>query len=125
MSLEIFKKYKKKKLDYLELTPFHRYTYEDKPDGLIDVLVPRFNNNILEKIFIPKNKSRYIKANLDEFGTVTWRLINGKTKVSEISNELLNIFGDKVEPVNDRLTRFLTNLYNNGFISFNELRKDK
>jgi hypothetical protein len=87
------------------------------------VLVPKFTNKFAVKYFIPRSKSPFIRANLDEFGSTAWLLMDGKNKVSEISDKLIEKFGETIQPVNARLTLFLTNLYNNQFISFNELIK--
>jgi hypothetical protein len=59
---------------------------------------------------------------LDEFGSETWLQLNGKQNVSAIGEKLVLKFGEKIEPVEERLTRFLTNLYLQGFISFNEIK---
>lgn len=121
----MFKKKKNKfeNLNYLELTPIANYNYEKNEKGLINVLVPRFTDKIFGKILQPRLKSKYIKANLDEIGTATWLLINGSKNVHQIANDLSKQFGDKIHPVNERLTQFLTQLYQAGFISFAEIKK--
>lgn len=103
------------------MTPFRIYDYIEKPDGLIDVLVPKFRNKFLARI-ASRIKDPYIKANLDEFGSETWRNLDGNNKVEAIADILTDKFGETVQPVNDRLTKFLTQLYTYGFISFNELK---
>ncbi|MDQ1266834.1 MAG: hypothetical protein QG635_1987 [Bacteroidota bacterium] len=120
-----FGKKEKKEYNYLELTPQVNYKHEIRDDGLFDVLVPKFNNKTLEKLLIPSSKSPFIKANLDEFGTAAWRLIDGNNKVKSIADMLLEEFGEKIQPVYDRLTLFLTNLYKNGFIHFIEITERK
>jgi hypothetical protein len=70
-------------------------------------------------------KSPYIKANLDELGSAVWGKIDGNNKVKDIANSLKHIYGDDVEQIQDRLTRYLTQLYNAGFISFKELKKGR
>jgi hypothetical protein len=112
-------------LNYLEMTPRRIHGHEMNDNGLIDVLVPRFKNKFFKKFFIPSSKSPYIRANLDEFGSETWKLIDGQHRVSAIADILNEKFGEKIHPVLDRLTMFLTNLYRNGFISFIEIERDK
>ncbi len=114
-----------KDFNYLEMTPRRIHGYEVNESGMIDVLVPKFKNELLKKIFIPSNKSQYIRANLDEFGSETWKLIDGENKVSIIADTLNDKFGEKIQPVHQRLTMFLTNLYRNGFISFIEIEREK
>ncbi|MFP4368071.1 MAG: PqqD family protein [Candidatus Kapaibacterium sp.] len=120
-----FKKNKKKDINYLELTPYKKHSHEINEKGRVDVLVPRFDNKLLEKIFIPKSKSKFIKANLDEFGSETWLLIDGENKVRDLAELLKSKFGDRIHPVYNRLTLFLTQLHKNGFIDFLEFKKDR
>ncbi len=122
MNFSFLKKKKRNHINYLELTPFRKLEHIERDDGLVDVLVPKFKNEFFIGL-IPPGKSRHIRANLDEIGTSVWLLINGENKVLNISKTLQEKFGDRVEPVNDRVTNFLTQLYQNGFISFNEFTK--
>ncbi len=119
---------KKKKHDhldmnYLDLTPVRIYQHVEKPDGLIDVLVPKFKNKLMVRL-TTRVKNPYIKANLDAFGTETWLQMDGNNTVARIAGKLTEKFGEEIQPVNDRLTKFLTQLYTYGFISFNELKGD-
>jgi len=113
---------RRNEINLLELTPTKNHPHEVNEDGLVDVLVPRFKSTFMQK-FIPKGRSLYIRANLDEIGSKVWCLIDGKTKVYEIAECLKNDFGDKAEPIYPRLNLFLTQLYHNGFIHFIELKK--
>lgn len=117
------KKNKFENLNYLELTPISNYTFEKRENGLVNVLVPRFTDKFFGKYLQPRLKNKYIKANLDEIGTATWLLINGNNKVYHIANGLTEQFGEKIQPVNERLTQFLTQLYQAGFITFAEIKK--
>lgn len=116
---------KKTPLNYLTMTPMANFEHIVNEKGLIDVLVPKFTDRVLGKILQPRLRNKYIRANLDEFGSETWLLINGNNKVSEIADKLTEKFGDKIQPVHQRLTIFLTQLYNAGFITFLELKKGK
>jgi hypothetical protein len=75
------------------------------------------------KYVLSKWKKPMMKANLDEIGSATWLLIDGKNKVGMISDKLSEQFGEKIHPVHDRVTQFLTHLFRNGFISFVELER--
>ena len=112
-------------IDYMELTPNPNYGFAPRDDGMIDVLVPKFKNSFARKYINHRMKSPYIKANLDELGSAVWVKIDGKNKVQDIANSLKHKFGDDVEQLHERLTRYLTQLYNAGFISFIELKKGR
>ncbi len=122
MAFNIFGK-KTSGLNYLELTPYCIHGHESSGDGTVNILIPRFKSEFANKYLLPKKKSKYVKVNLDEIASCTWRLIDGRSKVTEIADKMAEQFGDNVQPVNDRVTQFLTQLYHNGFISFNELKK--
>ena len=55
---------------------------------------------------------------LDDIGSNTWKLIDGERSVHEIAQGLLKIYGDKIEPVNERLIMYLRHLNKKGWISF-------
>jgi hypothetical protein len=121
----IGKIFNKKKINstvnYLELTPKRNYDHEVESSGNISVLVPKFQNKFLVNYLVPRLKSPFIKAKLDEFGSLTWFEMDGTKKVNEISQSLTNKFGEKVQPVDERLTKFLTQLYQYNFITFKEI----
>ena len=108
-------------INYLELTPVRNYDHVVEDSGLISVLVPKFDIKWIDKIMSKIIKSRFFKAKLDEFGTETWLEIDGVKSVQMISNQLSKKFGDKINPVNERLTKFLSELYKNNFITFKEI----
>lgn len=115
----------RKKLDttinYLELTPLRNYDHVVEDTGLISVLVPKFDIKWLDKIMSKIIKSRFFKAKLDEFGTETWLEMDGTKSVQTVSEHLQKKFGEKINPVDERLTKFLSELYKYNFITFKEL----
>jgi hypothetical protein len=117
---------KKKELsniNYLELTPGRLFEHIIEENGKVSVLIPRFTNFLLVKTLAPMLKSPFVKTKFDEFGSQVWLEIDGKKKVVDISSSLREKFGEKIEPVEERLTKFLTQLYNYKFVSFNEFKK--
>ena len=112
----------KNNINFLELTPVLELGYDLNSEGLVNILIPRFTNKILANLFMPRLKAPYIKMNLDEFGSEAWLQIDGVKKVDEIAKNLFDKFGEKIDPVEERLTKFLTQLYNYKFITFIELK---
>lgn len=55
---------------------------------------------------------------LDKYGSRVWLLIDGNNSIYEIGQILLQEFGDKIEPVYDRLVMFIRYLNRKGWISF-------
>ncbi len=93
-------------------------------DNLVTVLIPKFTHSFAKKYFEPILKSPVIKLKLDELGSASWLAIDGKKNVYEIGNELIEKFGDKIQPVEQRLTKYLTQLYEHRLITFEELKGD-
>lgn len=118
--MKLFKE-KYSRINYLELTPVRIYQHEVENNGLVSVLVPKFDMHLLDKLMSKIIKSRYFKAKLDEFGTETWLEIDGTKSVQKISEHLVEKFGEKINPVNERLTKFLSQLHSYNFITFREL----
>ena len=108
-------------INYLELTPVRNYDHVVEDTGLISVLVPKFDIKWLDKLMSKIIKSRFFKAKLDEFGTETWLEMDGTKSVQSVSEHLQKKFGDKINPVEERLTKFLSELYKYNFITFKEL----
>lgn len=124
MDLRVFnRKQKQPTPNYLELIPVQLHQHEDAENGRLNVLVPKFPSRFGHKYLMPRLKKPYIKAKLDDFGSATWRLIDGRRDVGEMAEALLAKFGDKIQPVHERLTVFLTRLYRGGLISFTDRKK--
>lgn len=118
-----FKERKKilKSANTLDLTPQRIYSEQKNDDGLITVIIPKFKNKIAVKLVSPRLKSDHFKIKLDKFGSAVWENINGKTKVEKIIKEVKKKFGDELEQEEERITKFIFQLYSQGFISFKEL----
>ncbi len=108
-----------KSSNYLDLHPFPLCKHEINENNLLSISMPRFNNGFTKKIF--KNKTEHIKLKLDEFGSACWLLMDGKNSVKKIADKLYSQFGEEIQPVNERLTKFLTHLYLQKIIYFKEL----
>jgi hypothetical protein len=111
-----------KNVNYLDITPFRIHKEETDEDGRVSIIVPKFKNTIAKDVLMLFGKSMDIRIKLDEFGSAVWLQINGRQNVNSIAKKLITKFGEKIQPVEERLTKFLTNLYLQGFISFNEIK---
>lgn len=105
-----------------DLTPFKLVEHEVGENNLVTVLLPKFQNKFAVKYFQPKIKSPNIKLKLDEIGSAVWLAIDNKKNVGVIARELVEVFGDKIQPVEERLPKFLTQLYEQKLITFEELK---
>ncbi|HNX06518.1 MAG TPA: PqqD family protein [Bacteroidales bacterium] len=124
MALNFFKRRNLlKQLNYLEATPIRKCAFETAENGLITLVIPKFKNEKVNNYLLSPRK-RFFRIALDELGTSVWMHIDGTKKVMEICKQVYDIYGEKIMPVDQRVTRFLTMLYEGKYISFKEIEKD-
>lgn len=116
---------KLKNANYLEVTPLRILNEEVDQNNIVTILIPKVTNRFAKKYFEPMLKTPVIKLKLDEIGSASWLAIDGKKKVADIAAELVQKFGDKIDPVEERLTKYLTTLYEQRFITFQEIKGEK
>ena len=87
-----------------------RFEWRELEDGRVVVLRPRFGEGrVARRVAELFHVSDY-RIRLDEIGTTVWQLCDGTTTGREIAEELRSQFGDRVEPAEDRLQRFITQM---------------
>jgi hypothetical protein len=109
-----------KKLNYLEVTPIKKCDFTTNEEGVVTIIVPKFKNEKFNKWFL-NHRKRYFRISLDELGSFVWQQIDGQCKVYDICNKATEILGEKIQPVDKRVTKFLTMLYDSRYISFKEI----
>jgi hypothetical protein len=112
-----------KGVNYLDLTPFTINEFEVE-NGLVTILIKKFKSKIMQSL-LPRNRTNFIKIHLDEPGSVVWLNIDGKMKVAAIIETISSNMGDKLPDVEQRVMKFMTQLFQQKFIGFNELRKKR
>lgn len=112
-----------KNQNYLEVRPIRNYGESVDENNIVTVLIPKFNNRFAVRFVLPYMQYKFFKIKLDEFGSATWLLIDGKRNVGEIGTELIKKFGDKIQPVEERLTRYFTGIYEQRLITFLEIQE--
>jgi len=110
-----------KNTNTLDLTPVKIHNDELSEDGLVTVFVPKFKNELAKKYISPKLKSENFSIKLDKLGSEVWKQMNGRHKVHEIIKQLSEKFGSDFKQPEERITKYLFQLYEQKLISFNEL----
>ena len=107
----------------MELHPVHALDYVLQDQGKVSIKLPRFNSRIWGPLLMPfvSAHNQFILINLDDFGSACWLAIDGKKNVDEIAQELVAKFGKDIEPIEERLPKFLSLLYEQRYITFKEL----
>lgn len=118
-----FKERKKilKNINTLDLTPLKLYTQEIEEEDLVTVLVPKFKNEIAKKFIVPKLKSADFKIKFDKLGSAVLMNIDGHKNVQEIIKSVSMKFGDEIQQAEERIIKFIFQLYEQKLISFNEI----
>ena len=113
------------KANFLDLTPLRVLGHTTREDGGITLLMPRFKNRINAALFQPNSKGKFISIKLDRFGGHTWLLIDGQCTVAKICSNLIEQFPEELQPVEEteeRVTNFLSLLYQERYITFHEIQ---
>ncbi len=104
---------KQTQINLLNLIPVQKIKCEIKEDGLVVLLKPKYFNPFLAKHLLPRMKQPYFKINLDEIGSFFWLNCDGTRTVLEIAKLHKENFGEKVEPLYERIAHFITSLEKN------------
>ena len=97
---------KKQPKNLLDLVPEQNCPFRERDDGTVEVLTPRYGTNFIARRMASMFKKTPVCIHLDQIGTHTWNLCDGKRSVHEIGNDLHQEFGEKIEPVWERLGMF-------------------
>ena len=110
-------------VNLLDLVPRRIVEHEIDEAHLVTVLMPRFKNRFMKRLFEPRHKSPFIKINLDEIGSEVWLLCDGARTIGEISALMREKFNERIEPCNDRLAVFFRQLEQAHFVSYTNLEE--
>lgn len=104
--------------NFFDLIPERNCNFVKLENGLIAVMKPKFQNRLLVKYLIPRLKKPFITIHLDEIGSHIWQNCDGQKTIKQITERLRADFGEKVDPVSDRVILFFQKLYNLQLIKY-------
>jgi len=103
----------------LEIIPVKNIDWEIQPDsGLVHLKQPKFKSALLRKYLLPLLPDPYFRIKLDEVGTFVWLEIDGKKTTRMIAQATEKKFGERVNPVHDRLGKFIRSLKQSRLIEY-------
>lgn len=113
---------KKEKINYLDLTPEIKESLEWHIEENGGIIILCQHKSITDKIasFIFK-MPKTTQVHLDEFGSFVWLNIDGKSTVYDIAQKIKEKFGEKSEPLYERICKYFSMLENNGFVEIKKL----
>ncbi len=112
--------------NYLDYIPKHSNKYQSKIDeeGKVTILVENTGifNSLAQKLL---KKPRVSQVHLDAMGNFIWPLINGENTVYDIAICVKEEFGEKAEPLYNRLIQYLKTMEDYGFIDIIKSNSNK
>ena len=109
----------KKNNNYLDFIPIinPQNDWSEDEEGVVTIhMVHRgFYATIAQKVF---HTPRVSHIKLDEYGSFLWKELDGRRTVGQLAQRMKEQFGDKAEPLYDRLVHYMQILHNNKFILF-------
>lgn len=98
------------RLDFLKCRFRRRLEWLEGEGSRVVVLRPRFGESrIGRKLSRLLGLSDY-RIRLDEIGTAVWHRCDGEATAADIAAQLRDKFGEKVEPAEQRLHHFITQM---------------
>ena len=97
-------------LNLLDLKPIRNTRSEISEEGLVILFVPKFQNQWTVRWLIPLLAKPYIRLKLDTYGSFIWNACDGNTSVRDIGERMGEKFGEKVDPLYERIGLFIRRL---------------
>lgn len=90
----------------------------DAATGFAVLLKPKFPPAVLRWVRPLLIRGENFRIKLDEVGTHIWQNCDGNQSLEDIAKTLVGRFGENIEPVEERLGMFVSQLMRSGFVSF-------
>lgn len=111
----------KKNENYLEKIPVRsaeiKWSADEKGNVTLDIENKGLANRIAQ-VLLKKPKVSHI--HLDEMGSFVWPLIDGEKTIIQIGEDVKEHFGEKAEPLYERLAKYFQILASNGFVRWSK-----
>lgn len=111
-----------KKTSALDLVPVRIRGHEAEEDKIV-VLVPKYESRIYH-IFSSRLKELHFRIRLDQLGSATWEAMDGNRSVRDISDHLKEhpvLKQHDLSELDDRLSKYMTMMYERRFITFRQI----
>lgn len=90
--------------------PRRRLDWRELDGGRGVVLRPKFGEGRAGRWLAAKLGDPCYRIRLDEVGTFVWKTCDGETPLAEMARRLRAEFGERVEPAEERLARFVRSM---------------
>lgn len=96
--------------DCLRLKPKRLLEWELDSAGRAILMRPRFGSGRIGSILSHWLQPAHYRIRLDDMGTVVWLALDGETTLFSILPKLRERFGREIEPAEERLTGFVSQM---------------
>lgn len=104
--------------NYLEKIPV-RADLEFRTDEDENVTLLIQNKGVFNKIAqVLLKKPKVSQVHLDEHGSFVWSIIDGERSITELGKDVDQKFGEKAQPLYERLAKYFQILHSYGFVTF-------
>jgi hypothetical protein len=105
-----------KQKNLLDLKPRRNLDWEAPENNLVVLLVPKFRNPLVERWFVPLLARPMLRVKLDPLGSAVWNRCDGGTSILEIGEHVAREFGEPLEPLYERIGKFIQKLARDQFL---------
>lgn len=108
----------KNKENYLERIPVRAdiaWSENEKKIVSLEIENKGFFNSLAQKLL---KKPRISYVHLDELGSFVWRIIDGEKSILDMGKEVEEAFGEKANPLYERLAKYFQILESYNFIKW-------
>ncbi len=108
-----------KEINLLELIPVRNVQHEMNEEQKVVLLIPKFRSRLTVRYLLPLLAKPYFKLKLDTYGSFVWGRIDGRTTVLRIAEDMKAHYGESVEPVYERVGKFIQMMQREKFVTLN------
>ncbi len=108
------------RLDFAAVRPRRLLEWFEE-DGRCVLLRPRLRSTRLARWVERFGGDPHYRIRLDEVGSLVWQACDGRTSLAQIAHRMRDRFGDRVEPVDQRLAQFVQSLLKGRMIALEPL----
>ena len=101
-----------------DMVPAKRRSFTTLGDGTVEILLPRYGDGRVGRVIASVFSNKPVRVHLDDIGTAVWNLCDGRRSVREIGESLEREFGERIDPIYDRLEQFLEHMRTKGMIEW-------
>ena len=111
-------KKEKMKLNLLDCTPIREPDLKWTEDENGKVTLHRVHTSFTDRLIhsVTKRPLRQSHITLEEFGSFLWKIMDGRTTLRDLADQLKEEFGESIEPLYPRLEKYMVVLKNNKLI---------